>query len=137
MKVFFDTNVLVYLFDADSPIKRKTARAVFQKHVEEGDILLSTQVLQEFYVAVTRKLARKLDAATAEEAVSAFAELPLVQIDSKLVLAAIHRSRQSQLSFWDALIVQAAIEGSATMLYSEDLQHGQSLDGLRVINPFV
>ena len=137
MKVFFDTNVLVYLFDADSPIKRNTARAVFQKHSEEGDILLSTQVLQEFYVAVTRKLARKLDAATAEEAVSAFAELPMVQIDSKLVLAAIHRSRKSQFSFWDALIVQAAIEGSATTLFSEDLQHGQSLDGLRVINPFV
>jgi predicted nucleic acid-binding protein len=136
MKSFFDTNVLVYLFDADSPDKRRKARALFQKHAEAGDILLSTQVLQEFYVAVTRKLARTLDAGAAAEAVSSFAELPLVQIDSKLIIAAIHRSRNNQLSFWDALIVQAAVEGHAGTLYSEDMQHGQTLDGLRVVNPF-
>ena len=136
MKFFFDTNVLVYLFDADSPDKRKQARALFQKHAEAGDILLSTQVLQEFYVAVTRKLARPLDTAAAAEAVTSFAVLPLVQIDSELVLSAIHSSRNSQLSFWDALIVQAAIEGHASTLCSEDLQHGQTLDGLHMVNPF-
>jgi len=136
MKFFFDTNVLVYLFDADAPAKRKNARALFQKHAEDSDILLSTQVLQEFYVAVTRKLARPLDAAAAAEAVKSFAELPLVQIDSALIVSAIHRSRDSQLSFWDALIVQAAIEGHASTLYSEDMQHGQALDSLRVVNPF-
>ena len=91
MKFFFDTNVLVYLFDADSPDKRKKARALFQKHAEGGDMLLSTQVLQEFYVAVTRKLARPLDASAAAEAVRSFAELPLVQIDSALILSAIRR----------------------------------------------
>lgn len=136
MKFFFDTNVLVYLFDADSPGKRKKARALFQKHTAAGDILLSTQVLQEFYAVVTRKLARPLDAAVAAQAVSSFAELPLVQIDSKLILSAIHRSRNHQLSFWDALIVQAAIEGHASTLYSEDMQHGQMQDSLRVVNPF-
>jgi predicted nucleic acid-binding protein len=136
MKYFFDTNVLVYLFDADSPDKRKTARALFQQHAEAGDILLSTQVLQEFYVAVTRKLARPLDTAAAAEAVSSFAELALVQIDSALIVSAIHRSRNSRLSFWDALIVQAAIEGHASTLYSEDMQHGQIQDSLRVVNPF-
>ena len=136
MKSFFDTNVLVYLFDADSPDNRRKARALFQKHAEAGDILLSTQVLQEFYVAVTRKLARALDAGVAAQAVSSFAELPLVQIDSRLIIASIHRSRNNQLSFWDALIVQAAIEGHAGTLYSEDMQDGQALDGLRVVNPF-
>ena len=136
MKRFFDTNVLVYLFDADSPDKRRKARALFQKHAEAGDILLSTQVLQEFYVAVTRKLARPLDAGVAAEAVSSFAELPMVQIDSKLIVAAVHRSRNHRLSFWDALIMQAAIEGHASTLYSEDMQHGQTLDGLKVVNPF-
>ncbi len=136
MKFFFDTNVLVYLFDSDSPEKRKKARILFQNHADAGDILLSTQVLQEFYVTVTRKLARPLDAATAGQVVSSFTELPMVQIDGKLVLSAIDRSRNSQLSFWDSLIVQAAIEGHATTLYSEDLQHGQALDSLRVINPF-
>ena len=137
MKFFFDTSVLVYLFDADSPAKRKKARSLFQAHAGAGDILLSTQVLQEFYVTVTRKLARPLDAAAAAEAVSSFAELPLAQIDSELIVSAIHRSRNSQLSFWDALIVQAAIEGHASTLYSEDMQHGLMLDSLRVINPFL
>ena len=136
MKFFFDANVLASLIDADSPDKRKKARSLFQKHVEAGDILLSTQVLQEFYVVVTRKLARPLDAAVAAEAVSSFAELPLVQIDSELIVSAIHRSRNNQLSFWDALIVQAAIEGHASTLYSEDMQHGLMQDSLRVINPF-
>jgi predicted nucleic acid-binding protein len=136
MKFFFDTNVLVYLFDADSPDKRKKARALFQKHADAGDILLSTQVLQEFYVAVTRKLARPLDAGVASDAVSSFAELPLVQIDSALIVSAIQRSRNNQLSFWDALIVQAAIEGQASTLYSEDMQQEQILDSLRVVNPF-
>ena len=135
MKFFFDTNVLVYLFDTDSPDKRRKARALFQKHSEAGDILLSTQVLQEFYVAVTRKLARPLEATAATEAVTRFAELPLVQIDPKLILSAIHRSRDSQLSFWDALVVQAAVEGHANTLYSDDLQDGQIFDGVRVINP--
>jgi predicted nucleic acid-binding protein len=136
MKFFFDTNVLVYLFDADASGQRKKARALFQKHSEAGDILLSTQVLQEFYVVVTRKLGRPLDAAAAAQAVSGFGELPLVQVDTKMILSAIHRSRNDQLSFWDALIVQAAIEGGASTLYSEDMQHGRMLDGLRVVNPF-
>jgi predicted nucleic acid-binding protein len=136
MKFFFDTNILVYLFDADSPGKRKKARALFQSHAGAGDILLSTQVLQEFYVVVTRKLARPLDAAAAEEATANFAELPMVNIDGKLVLSAIHRSRGSQTSFRDALVVQAAIEGHAGTLYSEDMQHGMTVDGLKIIDPF-
>ena len=136
MKFFFDTNVLVYLFDADSSDKRKKARALFRKHAEAGDILMSTQVLQEFYVTVTRKLARPLDATAAATAVASFAELPLVQIDAQLILSAIHRSRTNQLSFWDALVVQAAIEGNAGTLYSEDMQHGQMLDSVRVVDPF-
>jgi predicted nucleic acid-binding protein len=136
VKFFFDTNVLVYLFDEDSPARRKKARDLFGKHTGSGDILLSTQVLQEFYVTVTRKLARPLETAAALQVVSDLAELPLVQVDSKLVLSAIHRSRSSQFSFWDSLIVQAAIEGQAGTLYSEDLQHGQMLDGLQVVNPF-
>ncbi len=136
MKFFFDTNILVYLFDIDSPDKRRKARALFQKHAEAGDILLSTQVLQEFYVTVTRKLSRPLDGIAATEAAARFAELPMVQVDDKLILAAIHRSQESRLSFWDALIVQAAIEGRASTLYSEDMQNGQVLDGVRVVNPF-
>ena len=74
---------------------------------------MSTQVLQEFYIAVTRKLARPANPDTAAQTVASLTELPLVQIDAEMILAAIHRSRNRKLSFWDALIVQAAIEGHA------------------------
>jgi len=137
MKFFFDTNVLVYMFDASAPEKRRTARELFQEHAESGDILLSTQVLQEFYVTTTRKLAQPLQAAKAAQAVATLAELPLVKVDSTLILAAINRSQASKFSFWDSLVIQAALEGSASTLYSEDMKHGQTFDGLTIVNPFL
>ena len=136
MKAFFDTNVLVYLFDADAPDKQKKARSLFKTHTEAGDILLSTQVLQEFYVTVTRKLARPLSAEQAAGAMTALAELPGVSIDNQLVLAAVRRSQASKLSFWDSLIVESALHGGSDVLYSEDMQHGQKLGNLRIENPF-
>ena len=136
MKVFFDTNVLVYMFDADTPDKQKQARSLFKTHTEAGDILLSTQVLQEFYVTVTRNLARPLNAAQAAGTLAALAELPCVSIDNQLVLAAVRRSQASKLSFWDGLIVESALHGGAAVLYSEDMQHGQKLGSLRIENPF-
>ena len=136
MKAFFDTNVLVYLFDADAPDKQKKARSLFKTHTEAGDILLSTQVLQEFYVTVTRKLARPLSAEQATDTLAALAELPCVSIDNQLVLAAVRRSQASKLSFWDGLIVESALHGGAAVLYSEDMQHGQKLGSLRIENPF-
>ena len=136
MKFFFDTNVLVYIFDRKAAQKRGLARALLMRHAGDGDILLSTQVLQEFYVTVTRKLTPPLSADDAERAVAGYAEFPTVHIDNRLILAAIGRSQASKLSFWDGLIVQAALAGGASVLYSEDLQHGQVFDGLTVTNPF-
>ena len=136
MKAFFDTNVLVYLFDADAPDKQKKARSLFKTHTEAGDILLSTQVLQEFYVTVTRKLARPLSVEQAAGTMAALAELPGVSIDNQLVLAAVRRSQATKLSFWDGLIVESALHGGSDVLYSEDIQHGQKLGNLRIENPF-
>ena len=136
MKAFFDTNVLVYMFDADAPDKQKKARSLFKTHTEAGDILLSTQVLQEFYVTVTRKLARPHSAEQAAGTMAALAELPGVSIDNQLVLAAVRRSQASKLSFWDSLIVESALHGGSDVLYSEDMQHGQKLGNLRIENPF-
>lgn len=134
--VFLDTNVLVYLFDADAPSKQKRAREILDKQVRGGQALLSTQVLQEFYVTVTRKLASPLDEKAAEQAVQDLASLPMVQLDSALILAAIARSREDRFSFWDALIIQAALSGGAQRLYSEDMQDGRMIEGLRIENPF-
>jgi predicted nucleic acid-binding protein len=136
MLTFFDTNVLVYLFDQDAQGKRKRARQLFQSEVESGRFVTSTQVLQEFYVAVTRKLAVPLPSVDAEEAVRALAELTIAPIDPPLVLGAIARSRDMQVSFWDALIVEAALSAGASTLLTEDLQSGRQIGSLKIENPF-
>lgn len=136
MRSFFDTNVLVYLFDADAPDKQARAREILKQETAEGRALVSTQVLQEFYVTVTRKLAVPLEPDIASRAVRDLAALPLVQVDSLLILSAIRRSQRDQLSFWDALIVEAALSGGAVQLYTEDLQHHRIIEGMRIENPF-
>jgi predicted nucleic acid-binding protein len=135
MKVFFDSNILVYLFEGGSPAKQARAREILERHTRAGETLLSTQVLQEFYVAVTRKLATPLPPDVALEALRELAIMPVVRVDTPLILSAAKFARDRQLSFWDALIVQAAIEGGATLLYSEDMQHGQQFGGVTIHNP--
>jgi predicted nucleic acid-binding protein len=136
MKAFFDTNVLVYLFDAGAPTKQAAARTLLVERGEAGEIVLSTQVLQELYVAVTRKLAKPLEEQVAFDALRDFAAFPLVQVDSDMVLAGAQRSRADGMSFWDALIVEAALGAGASVLYSEDLQGGRRYGPLEVVNPF-
>ena len=136
MKAFFDTNILVYLFDAGAPAKQRRAREILTQHTLAGETLLSTQVLQEFYVVVTRKLATPLDPDAAYQAVRELAVMPSVRVDIPLILSAIQLSRSKRLSFWDGLIVQSALEGGASILYSEDMQDGQQFGALRISNPF-
>jgi predicted nucleic acid-binding protein len=135
-RIFLDTNVLVYLFDEDSPAKQARARQIFAEHARTGDIVLSPQVLQEFYVTVTRKLARPLSPAAAQAAVTHLSTFPLVPVDGATILRAIHLHQAATLSFWDALIVQAALEGNCKRLLSEDLQHGRRFGELVVEDPF-
>jgi predicted nucleic acid-binding protein len=137
MRVFFDTNVLVYLFDADNEIKKDMACSRFEAEASAGRALMSTQVLQEFYVSVTRKLSVPLAPETAEAIVRDFSLLPIVAIDTERILAAIHRSRMLRLSFWDTLIIEAALAGGADCLLTEDMQHGQMIEGLQIQNPFL
>jgi len=136
MRRFFDTNVLVYLFDASARGKKARAQELFKQAVRERLALLSTQVLQEFFVAVTRKLAVPLSPGDAERAVRDLTGLPVVEINTDTILGAIATMRQHRLSFWDSLIVQAALQGGATVLYSEDLQHGRTIETLAIENPF-
>lgn len=137
MLTFFDTNILVYLFDQANPAKRDRAQERFQQEVEAGHFVTSTQVLQEFYVTVTRKLAIPLPLNDAEETVRALTELTITPVDPPLVLAAISRSRDMQISFWDALIVEAALSVGASTLLTEDMQCGRQIGGLRIDNPFL
>jgi predicted nucleic acid-binding protein len=135
-RVFVDTNVLVYLFDTDDPSKQRRAQNLLGDEDLRTHIILSTQVLQEFYVSVTKKLATPLTPETALKAVQDLAAFPIVQIDTSLILLAIHRSRQAKLSFWDSLILEAALVAGATLLYSEDFQTSAVFGKLRIVNPF-
>ena len=137
VRSFLDTNVLVYAFDADEPEKRQRSLDLLEDPPDGTTFVLSTQVLQEFYAVVTRKLARPLPEERAETAVLRLSELPVVDSDVGLVLAAIRLSRTEQLSLWDALIVGAAVAGGCQQLLTEDLQHGRVLRGVEVINPYL
>jgi predicted nucleic acid-binding protein len=135
-RVFLDTNVLVYLFDTDAPTKQRRVQELLSNRELCAQVILSTQVLQEFYVSVTRKLATPLSLETAFQAVQDLIAFPIVQIDTPLILLAIRRSGKAKISFWDALILEAALIAGATVLYSEDFQDGAVFGGLQIANPF-
>jgi predicted nucleic acid-binding protein len=136
-RVFVDTNVLVYLFDDAEPEKQAVARARLSTEQSENDLVVSTQVLQELYAALTKGAHPIATPEVAETAVRHAADLTVVHVDVPLVLQAITRSRESRLSFWDALIVGAALAVDCSMLLSEDLNHGQMFGKVRIVNPFV
>lgn len=135
-KTFVDTNVLVYCVDVSESEKRKRALAIMARGADTGDLVLSTQVLQEFYVAVTRKLKRPLSAADAAAAVDELAKSTVVQIDVPMVLAAIADCQKHKLSLWDTLMLHAAATAGCDRVLTEDLQHGFVFGSLRVENPF-
>jgi predicted nucleic acid-binding protein len=131
---FFDSNVLVYTDDAGAPAKRDRALALVAEHRRAGSAVVSTQVLQEYFVAATKKLG--VDVVTARRKVELFARLELVPISRHDILGGIDLHRLHQVSFWDGLILRAALASGCTRLYSEDLKDGWNLDGLTVVNPF-
>jgi len=135
--VLIDTNVLVYRFDNRSPEKQRIARDRYIALVRAGEAIISTQVLQEFYWVTTRKLARPLNPADARAVVVALSKLPLVATTPQLLLAAIDKSERYAMAFWDALILEAALAGGADTLLTEDLQHGATIAGVRIENPFL
>ena len=138
-RVFVDTNVLVYCFDRGEPEKRARALEVLNELKEPSkgkQLVLSTQVIQELYVTLTRKLKPSMSELDAERVVAKLAELPIVPIDRAMVLSAIGTSRRYQLSFWDSLILQAAFTSGCRRVLTEDLQDGFELEGVIVENPF-
>jgi predicted nucleic acid-binding protein len=132
---FFDTNILIYADDAESPVKQKRAIRLFADHIASNSVVLSLQVLQEYYSAATRKLL--VPAELAQRKVEILSGMRVVQFTSGDVIAAIELHRLSRTSFWDAMIVHAARLAGASVLYSEDMQHGATLGGVRVENPFL
>lgn len=135
-KVFVDSNVLIYAHNADAGEKRDAAAALLRDLWAERRGCLSSQVLQEFYVNVTRKIRRPLTRAAAREVVRNYASWVEQAITPSTIVRASEIEELAQLSFWDGLIVAAAEAHRAREIASEDLQHGQVIAGMRVRNPF-
>lgn len=135
-KIFLDSNILVYFIDEHDSKKQKIAEKLIKNSVEMKTGVLSTQSLQEFYSVVTRKsLCSKEQAKTIVEKFKN--TLPITQISVSHILKAIDISIQTQFSFWDSLIVSAAHSSGCVIVYSEDMNHNQLVNGVKIINPFI
>jgi predicted nucleic acid-binding protein len=135
-RTFVDTNVVVYAADESPAEQAKHDAAVELLAHDPENLVVSTQVLQEFYHVMTHRLAKPLDPERAGAATQALTRLDVVGSDAELVLAAIDTSRSAQLSIWDALIIEAARRAACERVLSEDLADGQTIRGVRIENPF-
>jgi predicted nucleic acid-binding protein len=133
---FFDTNVLVYSDDTADASKQVRAISLLSAHRRDNSLVVSLQVLQEYFVTTTRRL--RVDPIVAQAKVEAFARGRVVRFSERDVIAAIelHRLSAARISFWDAMIVHAARLANASVLFSEDLADGSTLAGVMVRNPF-
>jgi predicted nucleic acid-binding protein len=134
-KVFIDSNVLIYAHDMDAGLKHEKAKRILQDFWGTRTGVLSTQVLQEFYVNVTRKIATPLPKATAHLIVSSYFPwcIPITSDDISLAFKV---ENTTKISFWDSLIVASALKCGASRIISEDLNAGQKILGVHVENPF-
>jgi predicted nucleic acid-binding protein len=137
-RVFLDTNIFVYSIDGSSGEnqKRSIARKKIKEHIRNGSGVISIQVLQEFYHVATHKIQTPVSPEEAIEYMQYMAILETVHPDFQMVIAAIHLHQTYTLSFWDALILQAATLSGCSLVLSEDLQNGFCIDDLMVRNPF-
>jgi predicted nucleic acid-binding protein len=134
-KYFVDTNILVYAHDTSAGAKHERAKALVQDLWRQGAGVVSTQVLQELCVNIRRKAGHPVDLRTAREIVADYLSWRVVTNTGESILEALQLEERYQISFWDALIVQAAEASGAAVLYSEDLSDGQAYSGVRVVNP--
>jgi len=132
---FLDTNVLVYSDDPRYPAKQATAIDLVQDHLRQRTGVVSLQVLQEYFVSATGKL--KLDVELAKRRVEFFARFHVAEPNVGDILAAIDLHRLHGISLWDTLILRCAKQSGCSVLLTEDMQHGQEIDGVRIVNPFL
>lgn len=133
-KIFFDTNILIYTVDKKDQEKFEVSRSIIKSISSDHSPVISTQVIQEFYSASTVKL--KLEKIFIKNIVHSYQNMEIVTIDLQIIDQAIDISIIFQLSFWDSLIVAAAEQAKCEYLISEDLNNGQSIRGIKIINPF-
>jgi predicted nucleic acid-binding protein len=136
-KAFFDTNILVYTFDARDPRKQSVARSLIAEALDNGDAVISYQIVQEFVNVARRKLEKPL---RSEDLVfylrTTLRSMLKISFSLALCESALALSDSLMLSWYDSLIVAAALEAGCTKLYTEDMQHQQVIEGLTIVNPF-
>jgi predicted nucleic acid-binding protein len=136
-KYFVDTNILVYTQDLAASDKCSRAQALMSELWEDRKGVISTQVLQELYIALRRKLKSPLSALQAAEILQDYSEWEVVINSRESIFRAIEIESDYKISFWDALILQAAEKAGASIVYSEDLSHRRRYAGMQVVNPFI
>lgn len=134
MKVFFDSNILLYGVDDKEPQKQRQAQPLLMERYAAEQAVISTQVLQEFYNIATGKL--RIHPERAARLAREYASAQVVQVTPSLIFDAMERHQRGGFSFWDALIVEAALQGGCSVLYSEDMQDGLKVTNLTIRNPF-
>jgi predicted nucleic acid-binding protein len=134
VRSFFDTNILLYADDESAPAKQRRSRDLVAEHRRSGTGVVSLQVLQEYFVNVTRKL--HVDPRIARRKVELLAEFDVAAPEVSDILAAIDLHRLHAFSFWDALVLRSAQQAGCSVLLSEDFQHDRTIDGVQVVNPF-
>ncbi|MGA2376582.1 MAG: PIN domain-containing protein [Candidatus Sulfotelmatobacter sp.] len=134
VRSFFDTNILIYADDKASPAKQRRALDLVAEHRRARTGVVSLQVLQEYFVTVTKKL--RLDPSIARRKVELLAEFDVAAPEVADILAAIDLHRLHGFSFWDALVLRAAKQAGCSLVFSEDMQDAREIDGLQIVNPF-
>jgi predicted nucleic acid-binding protein len=134
-KFFVDTNILVYTLDQNDPVKQQTSRALLRQSPTQNNAVISTQVLQEFYVTATQKL--RVSPLLAKNILRTLQKIETISITPALIEQAIDCSILNQISFWDALIAVSAESSRCEILLTEDLNNGQLISGVLVQNPFI
>jgi len=135
-KVFLDTNIIIYAYDISAGEKHETAGKIMVDLWDSGSGVLSTQVLQEFFVNATQKIPKPLDMELAKDIVSDFLKWDVVINDGESILEAIEIHKKYKYSFWDSMIIGAAVSAGCNTLLSEDLSDGQTVAGVEIKNPF-
>ena len=135
-KVFVDSNVLIYAHDLDAQNRHEMAVEVIRRLWQTKTAIISTQVLQEFYVNITRKIPQPLSPTLARQVLKNYLcwQVEINYPDTILLASEIHE--RHRLSFWDAMMVAAAVQGGAQSILTEDLNPGQLIEGIRIVNPF-
>ena len=136
-RIFVDTNILVYAHDLTAGDRHARASAIIESLWEAETGVISTQVLQEFYVTITRKIKNPLASPKAREIIQNYLAWPVQVNDPETTIRASEIEGENNLSFWDALIVAAALRIQAKKIITEDLNHGQIIEGILVENPFL